>query len=330
MFKEIGIIVNPKAKGVNKIKTLSAQFEHIIKDRGIVVTTETEAQLYKTVQEFKLRKLKIIGIAGGDGTIMRVLSTIREVYNNEPFPLIALLKGGTINIVAHNLGIEGDPVSILERVLRLYNRYITRGVEIPIRYQKTMLINNKYVCTLFGTGMGGAYFEEYYKGTKPGPIKAALVLGRFFVAGVLRTPYGRQMLGGVRSKIIVDGRKLPYTKYPIITASTLKSLPLGLKIYYRADSVPDTFHFIATHEDYTQIAIQLPRVLLGKPIMGEKHYDFVCKHVEIKFDEPFPWVIEGDVFYDPVITIKIGPLFKVVEIKAGDTIPSPERQEAIL
>jgi len=330
MFREIGIIVNPKAKGINKDKTLADQFEQIVKDRGIVVTTHNEEELYQTLIKFKQRNIKIIGIAGGDGTIMRVFSALWAIYKEEEFPLIALLKGGTINIIAHNLGIYGNPVAILEKVLRLYNRYLTKGIDIPIRFQKTMIVNNKYVCTLFGSGLGGSYFEEYYRGTSPGPIKAALVLSRFFVAGVLRTPYGERMLTGVKTKIKVDGRELPYTKYPIVAASTLRTLPLGLRIFYRADSVPNTFHFIATSEDYTQIAIQLPRVLAGKPITGENHYDLVCKNVEIHFDEPFPWVIEGDIFYDPDISIRVGPVIKVIEVKAGDSMPGPEKEEANL
>lgn len=331
MKRNIGIIVNPKAKRMSRDRTLAAQIEQIVRDRAFVKETENEERLFNILNEYKESEIKILGIAGGDGTIMRVLTAMRKVYEPSYYPYIALLKGGNVNRITKHLEINGNPVTILEKLLRLYNQAVINGKQFPFRYQKTLLIDDNYVCTMFGTGLAGRFFEEYYKGGGVGIAKAGTLLWKFAGGGLLGTPFAKRVLSGIGASITIDGNQLPYDKYTIIGASTIRDVGLGIKAFYRADAVPDTFHFLATKLDINSLAKQLPSVVLRNlPMKGKDNNDFVCREVDIKLDEPFPWVIEGDVYYDPEINIKIGPLLKVIDIKAGDAAPRAEEEVADL
>src|SRR5687767_10748997 len=64
---------------------------------------------------------KLLVINGGDGTVQAALT---ELYNGGHFntdspPPVAVLPSGKTNLIAMDLGVQGDPVAGLERLLRL-------------------------------------------------------------------------------------------------------------------------------------------------------------------------------------------------------------------
>ncbi len=65
-------------------------------------------------------KPTVLVINGGDGTVQGALT---EIYNGRHFgdnpPPVAVLPNGTTNLIAHDLGADGDPIAALERVLEL-------------------------------------------------------------------------------------------------------------------------------------------------------------------------------------------------------------------
>ena len=65
-------------------------------------------------------KPKVLVINGGDGTVQAALT---ELYHGGHFgdtpPPVAVLPNGKTNLIAHDLGADGDPIAALERVLEL-------------------------------------------------------------------------------------------------------------------------------------------------------------------------------------------------------------------
>jgi hypothetical protein len=65
-------------------------------------------------------KPDVLVINGGDGTVQ---ATITEIYNGGHFgdrvPPVAVLANGKTNLIAMDLGAEGDPIASLERVVEL-------------------------------------------------------------------------------------------------------------------------------------------------------------------------------------------------------------------
>jgi len=63
---------------------------------------------------------KVLVINGGDGTVQAALT---EIYHGGHFgatpPPVAVLPNGKTNLIAHDLGANGDPIEALEKVLAL-------------------------------------------------------------------------------------------------------------------------------------------------------------------------------------------------------------------
>jgi diacylglycerol kinase family enzyme len=63
---------------------------------------------------------KVLIINGGDGTVQAALT---EIFNGHHFgdnpPPVAVLPNGKTNLIAHDLGADGDPIAALARVMEL-------------------------------------------------------------------------------------------------------------------------------------------------------------------------------------------------------------------
>jgi diacylglycerol kinase family enzyme len=63
---------------------------------------------------------KVLVINGGDGTVQ---ATLTEIFHGRHFgddpPPVAVLPNGKTNLIAHDLGADGDPVEALARVLEI-------------------------------------------------------------------------------------------------------------------------------------------------------------------------------------------------------------------
>jgi diacylglycerol kinase family enzyme len=77
-------------------------------------------QVGAALQTIARVKPKVLVINGGDGTVQAALT---EIHNGRHFgddpPPVAVLPNGKTNLIAHDLGADGDPIVALERVLEL-------------------------------------------------------------------------------------------------------------------------------------------------------------------------------------------------------------------
>jgi hypothetical protein len=69
---------------------------------------------------------KVLVINGGDGTVQAALTEIHNggYFGNEP-PPVAVLPSGKTNLIALDLGAQGDPVEALERLLEIARTDLT-------------------------------------------------------------------------------------------------------------------------------------------------------------------------------------------------------------
>ena len=82
---------------------------------------EQAGQIGEAMKTIARVKPKLLVINGGDGTVQAALT---ELYNgghfgDEAAPPVAVLPSGKTNLIAMDLGIQGDPVAGLERLLEL-------------------------------------------------------------------------------------------------------------------------------------------------------------------------------------------------------------------
>src|SRR3546814_9511935 len=77
-------------------------------------------QIGEAIRTIAMVSPRVVAINGGDGTVQAALT---ELYSGGHFggspPPVAVLPNGKTNLIALDLGAEGDPIKALERVVEL-------------------------------------------------------------------------------------------------------------------------------------------------------------------------------------------------------------------
>lgn len=105
-----GLIVNPRSRGNVGLRTLPSYGV-----KGGAPTNHDE--LRSVLRELARRETNLLLVRGGDGTLREVLSALPEAYGSDPFPAIGLVKAGSTDLVAGEVGgcTDDDAVARLMR-----------------------------------------------------------------------------------------------------------------------------------------------------------------------------------------------------------------------
>jgi diacylglycerol kinase family enzyme len=288
----IGIIINPHSRSHRRDPSKADRLGFIVGDKGSCHTTQTLQDVEELAGEFKKRKIEILGISGGDGTIHKTLTSFVRIYGNDPLPKIALLRGGTMNNLANTLNIKGMPEKILSNVILKYHE------DIPFEEKEIdlMRINSDYGF-LFGTGLVSRFIEIYNRHSNgdPSPWFALKLLTRAMLSAIFLTKLSLHLCERFDAKITVDGKAAPFKNYMMLFAGTTDNLGLHFKPLYRAISVPGQFQLVAISTTPRRLLSSFPAAFFGRPSKSDDYYDVVGKHAVIEFANPQKYVVDGDI-----------------------------------
>jgi hypothetical protein len=115
----VALLSNPRSTGnralLPRVRAFCAQHEDIFH-----YEVEEVDQIGAALKTIARINPKVLVINGGDGTVQAALT---ELYHGNHFgdapPPVAVLPNGKTNLIALDLGAEGDPIVALERVLDL-------------------------------------------------------------------------------------------------------------------------------------------------------------------------------------------------------------------
>jgi hypothetical protein len=115
-------------------------------------------QIEKAIRTIAMVGPKVIVINGGDGTVQGALT---EIYLGNHFdgksPPVAVLPNGKTNLIALDLGAEGDPMKALERVVELVNG---PDFESHIVERELISLAREDGRPVLGMFLGGAYLAD--------------------------------------------------------------------------------------------------------------------------------------------------------------------------
>ncbi|MGQ3101183.1 MAG: diacylglycerol kinase [Alphaproteobacteria bacterium HGW-Alphaproteobacteria-17] len=116
-------------------------------------------QIGEAIRTIAMVSPRIVVINGGDGTVQAALT---ELYSGGHFggspPPVAVLPNGKTNLIALDLGAEGDPIKALERVIELVAS--GRLEDHVIRRQLIALDRGDTGRPVLGMFLGGAYLAD--------------------------------------------------------------------------------------------------------------------------------------------------------------------------
>ena len=115
----VALLSNPRSTGnrslLPRVRSFCAEHKDIFH-----YEVEHVDQIGAALKTIAMVRPDVLVINGGDGTVQ---ATLTELYHGSHFgakpPPVAVLPNGKTNLIAHDLGAEGDPIEALKRVLEL-------------------------------------------------------------------------------------------------------------------------------------------------------------------------------------------------------------------
>ncbi len=193
-------------------------------------------QIGEAIRTIAMVSPRIVVINGGDGTVQAALT---ELYSGGHFggspPPVAVLPNGKTNLIALDLGAEGDPIKALQRVIDLVET--GRLEEHVIQRQLISLDSGGEARPVLGMFLGGAYLADVmlYCRNRIYPLGLPNGLSHFLAAilGLFAMMFG---LGGGRlppkpeAMTVSLIRQGEYKgKFSLLIVTTLEKLLLSIR-----------------------------------------------------------------------------------------------------
>ena len=314
----LGVIVNPRSR---RNKKHQDEITEILDkcDKTHFRIAEQPDDISGVLADFAARSVNVIAISGGDGTVSRVLTHLFAERPFETMPVIAILRGGTANMIAGDVGSRGSVPGALQRLrqwvesgagqLEIQSRSVLRvqpGASEPVHYGM-----------FFGAGAVIQGIEYTNENIHSRGMKSELSLG----LGMLRSMWGiarRDPRFFQPVDIAIGSDEQPASSPQSITmllVSSLERLFLGMHPYW-GEKNGKSIHVTKVRSPAKRLLWNLPSLLRGKPsrhMTPEQGYlSYNVDTISLEFDGPF--TLDGEILH---AHIESGP----VEISnAGELI----------
>lgn len=220
----------------------------------------------KALRELAARGVDTIAISGGDGTVHAVLDTLFGASPFSRLPLLAVLRGGTANMTARDVGMRGRQDRALASLIQ---RVAQGGDGLVVTERIVMRIDpGAGRAPIHGMFFGAAAIAqgiEYCKrkvhtlGLR-GEIGPAVTMARFVIAMARGE---RDIVAPVPITVAVDGGAHAAFDCEIVYVSTLENLVLGLRPYWGKETAP--LHYASVRAAPRHWLRALPGLLRGRP-----------------------------------------------------------------
>jgi diacylglycerol kinase (ATP) len=312
----IDVIVNTTARRyaadprlVDRLRRVSNEGKYA----AAVHETATLEALAATAGALAARGTDLVVLSGGDGTFMAGVTALARAFGEDRLPRLALLPGGTVATVARNWGMAGDPVALLERLLRDPDRlrFVARPT-LRVSGVTGGASSGERLGFIFGTGLVASFFDEYYARGARGYAGAARIVGRIFAESFWGGPLARRVLDPLPCTIEVEGRRLGPEAWSLVCAAVVRDLGIHMLVTYRAGEDPARPHLVASPLPSSQLGPRAPLVLAGRSIGGRDHFDDLVRGFTVRFPPGGgPYVLDGDVLRTDEVRVAAGPAIHV-------------------
>lgn len=314
----VGIISNPFAKIIKLNPEYNTRLWYVLANNGQLEVARSVEQLDQVCQEFSARKINLVGIVGGDGSISLTLSALFKAYGANNLPKILLLKGGTINFLAKNLGIKTDAQACLEDTLQLINKKQTMNEAIL----STLHVNGR-LGFIFANGIATTFLQEFYK-DKTDSFGAVLKMVGYLADGFLKGRINGEFPRLVKqqkmeihthpSPIWQPNAKIQKSpeEFSLVFASTVQRLPLTSRFFKKVELGDNFGEMIAISEKGRKLVRGTLQALLGGDIYSFSKVNSVkFQKATLICQDSNLYSLDGDLLEanDGKISIEMGPNF---------------------
>jgi diacylglycerol kinase family enzyme len=272
--------------------------------------TRSLDELGSVARQIAARGTQAVVLAGGDGAHMAGLTAFARAFDGVP-PPTALVPGGTVCTIARNFGMRGSKRAWAQRLVRA-----ACADDARVECRPTLRTHddgeNDCIGFIFGTGLVGRFFEAYYASGAHGLGGAARLAARVFAGSLVSSPLARTLLAPISCTVSVDGQPLGHRTWSLVLASTVRDVGLHIRATYRAGEEEGRFHVVASGLSPRALGMQVPRVLLGRPMRGDPCVDCLAHSLRVDFDGAEAYVLDGEMRWARYVHVEAGPVIKLL------------------
>jgi diacylglycerol kinase family enzyme len=313
----IAVFVNPHARVNRRNPGTAAALQTILGDAGRVYASRSLEELAVMAVELRRTMPSLIAIHGGDGTLHKTLTALLRAWGSDPLPPLAVLCGGTMNVVASSLAIRERPDTFLR-----YLTESTRGGQPFETVTRRCIRTDDLFGFIFGNGLMANFLTEYYAPGGYGPARAVWLMARLLASAVIWGPFVRRVFHRFRGSVKIDGVPLEWPDFVTIGAATVREVGLGFKLIHRADDDPERFGVTAIHAGPLALIPDLWAVHAGRGVATSRAYNGVASTLDIEPGEgSMSYTIDGDLYRKVGgVRITLGPAIQFVKPQGGSLI----------
>ncbi len=294
----VGILHNPLS-GRNRRNPVLFQDVRSQKHDVPWLEVNTPAEILEALKTFAQNKVDCVVVNGGDGTIQATMSAL---FHHQPFsslPSLALLPGGTANLMAGDVGLGTFEAKTLEQLLAEVksSRSDTMTETRPILRIRFPEEREPLHGMFFGAG-------AIYHGTQLG-LQTKQSIGRLgeWGAGLIMVKFlfalatgSRKGLNPITAHVAVGEATPLQDEYLVLLVTTLNRLFLGMKPFW--NTKPGPLRFTSLRVPYRHLWRVLPAVLQGKThALATTNHGYGSENVsEIRMSFDSGFVLDGEVY----------------------------------
>ena len=94
----------------------------------------------------------------------------------------------------------------------------------------------------------------------------------------------------------------------------VRDVGMGFQVAWQAGRQEGHFHLVASGLSTTRMAMQLHRVMTGRPLVGSPHVDQLARRVQLRFMQPQTYTLDGDLFRAREVEIVTGPRLQIARV----------------
>lgn len=309
--KYVAILVNANAGAIggrgSPEKTVRRAVSEMTAPYRIFVTSTLEQLDAACAEIMGDADCAAVAVAGGDGTLHHVLSRLNVVWikTGRRIPPIVLLPLGTMNIIAHALGL---PLDSSARLLRRTAKVISTG-RIPFVERRALCVNDD-TGFIYGAGLPVRILEMFYGSSGPPAFRVAKLVGRAAIGGIVAPELE------IRNAHIEPSQPRRQTtivsgKYTVVIAGTVEKVGFDLRVLPGAGRSDDAFVLRLSRLSAAAIARQIKAVRQGQ-WMPETD-DFDSRQAAFEFVQPTTYMVDGEL--KPAVrahVINKGPIIRFI------------------
>jgi len=302
---------------------VASQFQALLGDHGRVFAPKTLDELDSDAASLQAKPPSVIAVHGGDGTLHRTVAALGKAFGDTPLPPLAILGGGTMNVVSASLGLRHKATPFLSAIVGAVRA--DRPLETVRR--RCLRIGDR-LGFIFGNGLMANFLGEYYGQGEYGPARATWLLLRAVGSAIIDGPFIHKSFKRFEGTVEVDGQTLERTVFIGVGAATVREVGLGFKLNHRADEDVERFGVLAIHGRPMGLIPDFWSVYTGRGVSPKRSFSAVASTMTIiPKAGSMAYTIDGDLYRgEGPLTISAGPHVEFVRpphLSALAGVPAP-------